>query len=107
MSLSFEWDAEKAKANVRKHRVSFEDAVTVFADTVSITVEEPAPASDEARFITMGRSVEGKFLTTLALTSGSAMFIVCTVERVGCRKKNTLKKRTRDGYHEVHREGQA
>jgi uncharacterized DUF497 family protein len=37
----YEWDAEKAKANLRKHDVSFEDAATVFLDPLALTFPDP------------------------------------------------------------------
>jgi Ribonuclease toxin, BrnT, of type II toxin-antitoxin system len=39
--VTFEWDARKAAANLRKHRFSFEDAVTVFLDPLAITFPDP------------------------------------------------------------------
>ena len=41
MALNFEWDPRKAAANVRKHRVSFEEARTAFADPLGRIVEDP------------------------------------------------------------------
>ena len=41
MALTFEWDEEKASANVRKHRVSFDEAKTVFNDPYAITISDP------------------------------------------------------------------
>ena len=41
MGLRFEWDAEKALANLTKHGVSFEEATTVFADPFSLTISDP------------------------------------------------------------------
>ena len=40
MALQFEWDEEKAKINVRKHKVDFQEAKSVFGDPFSITYEE-------------------------------------------------------------------
>jgi uncharacterized protein len=54
MALSFEWDRRKARSNLRKHRVSFREAVTVFADPFSITIADPAHSSDEERQILIG-----------------------------------------------------
>lgn len=41
MKLEFEWDDEKAKENKRKHKVDFEEAITVFSDPFSLTIEDP------------------------------------------------------------------
>jgi hypothetical protein len=52
----YEWDAEKAKGNLRKHRISFEDAATVFLDPLALTFPDPDHSSGEDREITIGRS---------------------------------------------------
>jgi len=52
----YEWDAEKAKGNLRKHRISFEDAATVFLDPLALTFPDPHHSSGEDREITIGRS---------------------------------------------------
>ena len=60
MGLIFEWDSEKAKANKRKHRISFEEAATAFGDPLSITVPDPDHSVREHRFILVGRTHSGK-----------------------------------------------
>ena len=54
--MIYEWDAEKAKGNLRKHRISFEDAATVFLDPLALTFPDPDHSSGEDREITIGRS---------------------------------------------------
>jgi hypothetical protein len=54
--MEFEWDPIKAARNLRKHRVSFDEAVTVFGDFLSTTAPDPDHSSDEKRFITVGLS---------------------------------------------------
>jgi uncharacterized DUF497 family protein len=56
MSIKFEWDSRKARDNVRKHGIDFNEASTVFADTLSITIPDPVHSEDEERWITMGLS---------------------------------------------------
>lgn len=51
MPLSFEWDEDKAEENVRRHGVAFEEATTVFADTLSLTIHDPLHSEAEDRFI--------------------------------------------------------
>jgi uncharacterized DUF497 family protein len=60
--MQFEWDREKATKNLRKHRVSFEEAVTVFYDPLSATFDDPDHSIDEGRFITIGYSSHGHLL---------------------------------------------
>lgn len=54
--MDFEWDPRKAAKNVRKHRVSFEEAATVFADPRALTFADPDHSDREDRFLTFGRS---------------------------------------------------
>ncbi len=56
MSLSFEWDPRKASLNLRKHGVSFEEAVTVFADERARLMDDPDHSAEEERFLLMGLS---------------------------------------------------
>jgi hypothetical protein len=52
----YEWDGKKAKGNRRKHRISFEDAATVFLDPLALTFPDPDHSIGEEREITIGRS---------------------------------------------------
>ena len=54
--MIFEWDAKKAKANKRKHSVSFEEAATVFLDPLAVTYRDPDHSAEEDREITIGYS---------------------------------------------------
>ena len=56
MKLNFEWDEEKVKANLKKHRVSFDKATTVFIDPFSITIPNPDHSVDEQRYIDLDSS---------------------------------------------------
>lgn len=60
--MQFEWDAAKARINLRKHGVSFEEASTVFYDELSATGEDPDHSVGERRFITFGLSSQGRVL---------------------------------------------
>ena len=60
--IDFEWDLTKAKTNLRKHRVAFSEAATVFRDGLSITIYDPDHSDQEDRYITVGTSVAGRFL---------------------------------------------
>ena len=52
--MQFEWDPKKAKQNVRKHGISFDEAVTVFYDPLSATFDDPGHSLNEQRYITVG-----------------------------------------------------
>lgn len=57
-----EWDPRKAAANLRKHGVSFDEAATVFRDTLSATAVDPDHSAGEDRYVTFGVSVRGRLL---------------------------------------------
>jgi len=52
----YEWDPKKAKANQRKHGVSFDEAASVFLDPLAVTFPDPDHSGEEFREITIGRS---------------------------------------------------
>ena len=52
--MIYEWDPKKAKTNLRKHGVSFEQAATVFLDPLAITFPDPDHSDKEDREITIG-----------------------------------------------------
>lgn len=60
--LRFEWDEGKARANARKHGVSFEEAQTVFLDDYAIRFYDPDHSRDEDRFIMLGMSFKLRIL---------------------------------------------
>src|SRR5438270_13849791 len=61
-TMEFEWDEAKAEANQRKHGITFAEAMTVFADPLSLTGYDPGNSDDEDRYITMGTSAAGRLL---------------------------------------------
>ena len=60
--MEFEWDRRKAKYNLRKHGVSFEEASTVFDDVLADVYEDPDHSIHEKRFLMIGTSARGHLL---------------------------------------------
>lgn len=60
--MEFEWDPKKAVRNLREHKVAVQEAATVFADKLSITVPDPDHSMDEHRYITIGWSMQRRLL---------------------------------------------
>lgn len=60
--MEIEWDIQKADANFRKHKVSPEEAASVFDDPLALTVNDDAHSFDEQRFTTIGESKVGRLL---------------------------------------------
>jgi uncharacterized DUF497 family protein len=58
----FEWDPKKANQNYRKHKVSFEEASTVFSNPLATTFDDPDHSAAESRFITIGHSSSARLL---------------------------------------------
>ena len=54
--IRFEWDEKKNQSNRRKHKISFEEAQTVFFDESAIEFPDPDHSDEEARFLMLGRS---------------------------------------------------
>jgi uncharacterized DUF497 family protein len=63
--MLFTWDPQKAALNLRKHGVSFVEASTAFGDPLSITVPDPDQASNEDRFVLIGRSKRHRLLIVI------------------------------------------
>ena len=60
--MKFEWDKPKATANLGKHGVSFDEAATVFLDSLALSGPDPDHSLDESRYITFGMSSLGHLL---------------------------------------------
>lgn len=60
--MVYEWDPAKAAANLNKHRVSFEEAASVFLDPAALTFLDPDHSDEEEREITIGRSARRRVL---------------------------------------------
>ncbi len=60
MAFIFQWDKKKARRNLRDHKVSFEEASTVFGDTLSRTIDDPLHSEDEDRYVIIGQSARGR-----------------------------------------------
>lgn len=58
----FEWNEDKARTNLKKHGVSFQEALEIFDDELSVTFSDPMHSDDEDRFIIIGLSFGGRLL---------------------------------------------
>lgn len=74
--MRFEWDRDKAEASLRKHRVSFDEAATVFFDPLSVTIADPDHSVGERRFLTMGASSSGRLLVVSHTERRSTLRII-------------------------------
>jgi len=60
--MQFAWDPKKAASNVRDHRLTFEEASSVFGDSLAITFDDPDHSEGERRLLTFGLSEQGRLL---------------------------------------------
>ena len=74
--MQFEWHTAKAAENLAKHEVSFEEAATVFRDTLSATGADPDHSVGEERFITFGVSTSGRLLVVAHTERGDTIRII-------------------------------
>lgn len=74
--MQFEWDPKKAEQNLKKHGISFGEAVTVFYDPLSATFDDPGHSLDEQRYITIGFSSQGHILLVAHAERGKTIRII-------------------------------
>ena len=86
--MRFEWDPEKAKRNLRKHAVSFEEAVTVFYDPLSATFDDPDHSVGEYRYITTGLSSRDRLIVVAHTERGESIRIVSARPATAHERKN-------------------
>ena len=61
----FDWDANKARANLRKHGISFRLAASVFKDALALTVYDNDHSEHEERWVTIGRAENDQTLVVV------------------------------------------
>ena len=76
MDAAFEWDTEKAQANLQKHGVSFDEAATVFFEPLSITIPDPLHSGEERRFVITGLSRRQNHLVVVHIERGEKISII-------------------------------
>ena len=76
MKQRFEWNDAKSATNLRKHGVSFEDAASVFSDTLAYTFDDPDHSVGEQRLLTFGFSQSGRLLAVVHAERGRAIRII-------------------------------
>ena len=78
--MRFEWDENKAAANLARHGVSFGEAATVFGDPLSDTFDDPDHSAEERRFIIIGISERGRMLIVSHTDDGEVVRIISARE---------------------------
>ena len=65
MNYDFEWNPNKAKSNIEKHKISFEDAASVFKDENAISIYDEEHSSEEDRWVTVGMDLKTRTLVVV------------------------------------------
>jgi uncharacterized DUF497 family protein len=94
MGPGFEWDEDKARANLRKHGIGFDEAITVFLDPFSATIADPDHSTGEQRYVDIGSSERDRVLVVVYTERGARIRII------SCRKATPAE---RKAYEEGHR----
>jgi uncharacterized DUF497 family protein len=76
MPLTFEWDLPKARTNLVKHGIAFEEAATIFGDPSSLTIPDAEHSLAEKRYVTIGRAFAGKLLVVVHTDRGDNIRII-------------------------------
>jgi uncharacterized protein len=92
MELIFEWDKNKASANLRKHKVSFDEAKTIFADELLVTFPDEIHSGNEERFVSIGTSANSRILL-LVHTENDFEENKIVIRIISCRKATNLERK--------------
>jgi uncharacterized protein len=95
VEIIFEWDEEKARKNKRKHKVTFQEAATIFADPSIATMFDPDHSDAEDRFISIGRSSQGRLLVVVYTERGGVTRLI------SCRKAEPTERRKYEENDEI------
>jgi uncharacterized protein len=76
--MKIEWDPIKARDNLKKHRVSFEEAATALSDPMAATGPDPDHSIYEERYITFGVSEKGRLLVVSHAEENENIRIIST-----------------------------
>ncbi|MDE0156236.1 MAG: BrnT family toxin [Gammaproteobacteria bacterium] len=85
--MKFVWDNNKALSNIRKHDISFEEASTVLADNLSVTIPDPLHPGNEERLITIGQSERQRVLVVVHTEQGDVIRLISSRQATARERK--------------------
>jgi len=91
--LLFEWDEQKAKQNLLKHKVSFDEACTAFGDPFSLTIYDPLHSDEEDRFVLLGKSYKNRLLVIVHTERNDRIRIISARKATKNEKKQYEEKK--------------
>jgi uncharacterized DUF497 family protein len=98
MELVFEWNTQKARLNVQKHGISFEEAKTVFRDPLLLTYVDELHSETEERYISIGRSGRGR--TLLVVHTETEIVREHIIRIISSRNATTTERKTYENERE-------
>ena len=84
----FEWDDEKARKNIKKHGVSFEEAATIFNDPKIATISDPDHSETEERFVSLGMSFIQRLLAVFHTERNERIRLISARKATTTERKN-------------------
>jgi uncharacterized protein len=87
VSVEFEWDPEKARANRQTHGVDFQEALTVFADPLARIFDDEEHSEVEVREIIIGHSMKGRLVLVCFTVRGAR------IRTISARKATPLERK--------------
>ena len=88
MTARFEWDPKKAKSNLRRHGVSFEEAIDVFANSLARIFDDEDQPAEEKREIIVGHSTQDRLLVISFTESSDALRIISARKATNHERKD-------------------
>lgn len=85
--MKFAWDDNKTVSNLRKHGVSFEEVQTVFNDPLYVDFYDPDHSDDEARYLIVGESNQGRLLIVSYMERGNSIRLISAREVTRSERK--------------------
>jgi uncharacterized DUF497 family protein len=99
MELVFEWDSSKARMNLQKHKVTFEEARTLFSDPLLLTYRDEPHSETEERYISIGHSARNRLLVVVH-TERTETEDILTIRIISCRKATASERRAYEESNE-------
>ncbi|MFH1258957.1 MAG: BrnT family toxin [Elusimicrobiota bacterium] len=85
LRYNFEWDANKAKLNIKKHKISFERAAEVFLDPFAVSIFDDEHSSQEERWLTAGKN-KSEVVVVLVHTFNQQDAHQCNIRIISARR---------------------
>ena len=91
--MGYQWDPDKARTNLRKHKIDFADAVGVFEDELALTISEQIVAGEE-RFATLGLDFLGRLMVVIYTYRGDTIRLISARPATKNEQKSYEQKRS-------------